>query len=261
MQRLRDLGDRRQARRVGDLRLGQAVGQLHGLRVGARDLDVGGVAGRQRDVVLARRARRHVLVRADAAHHPDVGLHAVPLEPDPVEDPVVGLAVALVVGVEALAVAVERVGVLHDELARAQQPGARARLVALLDLEVVEAERQVAVGAHDLRDVRRHGLLVAQREHELGAATVLELEQLLDRIAAAALPDVRRVEHRHEHLLRADRVELLADDLRDVLVHAPAGGQPRPQPGAELAGQAARTSSLWLSASASAGASFSVGRK
>ena len=51
-----------------------------GCGVGARDLDVRRVARRERDVVLARRARRHVLVRAAAAHHPDVGLHAVPLQ-------------------------------------------------------------------------------------------------------------------------------------------------------------------------------------
>ena len=59
----------------------------------------------------------------------------------------------LVALVEPRRVAVEGVGVLHDELARAQHAGARARLVALLDLEVVEDQRQVAVGADDLRDV------------------------------------------------------------------------------------------------------------
>ena len=53
--------------------------------------------------------------------------------------------VLLVGDVEPLAVAVERVRVLHDELARPQHAGARPRLVALLDLEVVEDQRQVAV--------------------------------------------------------------------------------------------------------------------
>ena len=48
-------------------------------------------------------------------------------------------------------------------------PGARARLVALLGLEVVEDQRQVAVGAHDLGDVEGDDLLVRQREHQLGA--------------------------------------------------------------------------------------------
>ena len=147
----RDLRDRGQAGGRHLLGGGERLRQLDRRGLGARDLDVGGVAGRQRDVVLARGARRHVLVGADAAHHPDVRLDPVPLEPDAVEDAVVGAAEALVVLVQAGAVAVEGVGVLHDELARAQQPGARPRLVAPLGLEVVEAEGQLAVGAHEVR--------------------------------------------------------------------------------------------------------------
>ena len=77
-------------------------------------------------------------MRAEAAHHPDVGLDSVPAQTAAVEDAVVGLHVQPVGCVEALLVAVERVGVLHDELARAQDAGARAWLIALLDLDVVE---------------------------------------------------------------------------------------------------------------------------
>ena len=60
------------------------------------DLDVGRVAGRERDLVLAGRAGRHVLVGAGAAHHPDVGLDPVPAQPAAVEDPLVGAALQLV---------------------------------------------------------------------------------------------------------------------------------------------------------------------
>ena len=45
---------------------------------------------------------------------------------------------------------------------------------------------------------------------------VLELEELGDPVAAGRLPELGRREHRHEHLLRADRVHLLADDLLDL---------------------------------------------
>ena len=135
-------GDRRRPRRVQVAARGR-IGAT-GCGIGARDLGVGRVAGRQRDVVLARRARRHVLVRARAAHHPDVGLDAVPLQADAVADAVVGLDELLVGRVQALVVAIEGVGVLHDELARAQHPGARARLVAALGLEVVEQHRAAA---------------------------------------------------------------------------------------------------------------------
>ena len=196
---------------------------LHGLRLGARDLDVRGVAGvGERDVVLTGRAGCHPLVRAEAAHEPHVALHAVPLEARSVEDAVVGLHVEPVGRVEALGVAVEGVGVLHDELARPQQPGARARLVAFLRLEVVEDLGQVAVRAHLARDVPGDVLLVRHREHQVGAAPVLELEQLVDVVAARSLPQLRRLEDGHQHLPRADRVELLADDLLDPPVRPPA---------------------------------------
>ena len=175
---------------------------------------------------------------SEAAHHADVGLDAVEAQARPLHDAVVGADVQLVALVEPLGVAVEGVGVLHDELARAQHARARARLVALLDLEVVEDQGQVAVGAHDLGDVRGDGLLVGQREHELRALAVAQLEQLLDRIAPGLAPRLGRLQDGHQHLLGADRVHLLADDLNRALMDPPAGWQPRPHPGPDLADQA-----------------------
>ena len=174
---------------------------------------------------------------AQPAHHPHVGLHPVPLQPAAVEDAVVGHDVLVVAGRQALGVAVERVGVLHDELARPQHAGARAGLVALLGLELVEDQRQVAVGAHGLRNVERDDLLVRHPQHEVGPAPVLELEQLLDRVAAGAAPGLGGLQDRHQHLLAADRVDLLAHDLHRPLVHAPARGEERPQPRPHLADQ------------------------
>jgi hypothetical protein len=86
--------------------------------------------------------------------------------------------------------------------------------------------------------VRGDRLLVRHREHVLGLLAVLQLEQLGDRIAPAALPELRRLQHRHQHLLPADAVDLLADDLHDLLVDPPARRQEAPQAGAELAHEA-----------------------
>jgi hypothetical protein len=121
---------------------------------------------------------------------------------------------------------------------RVRRTPARPRLVALLGLEVVEDQRQVAVGAHDLRHVQRDDLLVRHRQHHVGAPAVLELEQLVDVVATRPLPRLGRVQDRHQELVAADRVELLAHDLHDLLVHPPAGRQPGPQAGADLADQA-----------------------
>ncbi len=234
------LGDRLdlgQARSVDLLGRAKRRRQLDRLRLGRRHLDVGGVAGRQRHLVLAGRAGRHVLVGAGAAHHPDVGLAAVPADAAAIEDPLVGTGLQLVGAPQSLLVAVEGVGVLHRELAGAQDSGARARLVALLGLDVEEHQRQVAVGAHVAGHVGGDRLLVGHRQHHRRALAVLELEQLLDRVAPGLLPGLGRLQHRHQHLLAADRLHLLADDRLDLPLRPPPRRQVGPKPGSELADQ------------------------
>ncbi len=130
----------------------------------------------------------------------------------------------LIGDLESRRIAVEAVGVLHDELAGAQDAGARAGLVALLDLEVVEQQWQVAVGLDGRGYVGGDDLLVGHGQHQVGAAAVLQLEQLLDPVAPGAAPQLGGLEDRHQHLVAADRVHLLAHDLDDSLVHAPPSG-------------------------------------
>ena len=226
------------ARRVDALRRREARRERNGLGVGTRDFDVGGIAGSEHDVVLSGRAWRHVLVGADAAHHPDVGLDPVPLQAAAVEHAVIRGAVALVGSVEPGTVAVERVGVLHHELAGPEHSGSRPGLIALLDLEVVEDQRQVTVGLDRGGYVPGDYLLVRHRQHHVRAPAVLELEQLRDRIAPGAAPGLGRMEHRHQHLLPPDRVHLLANDLDNPLMHPPAGREPAPQSGTDLTDQA-----------------------
>ena len=87
--------------------------------------------------------------------------------------------------------------------------------------------------------MERERLLVRDRQHVVAAGAILQLEELGDPVAAAALPELGRGQHRRVHLLRADRVHLLADDLLDLAVHAPAERQERPEAGADLAHVAA----------------------
>ena len=81
---LRDGVDGPRPRRLHGPRLGQRLGKpLDGLSRGARHLQVGRVPRvGEGDVVLSGGAWRHVLVCADAAHHPNVRLDPVPLQPD-----------------------------------------------------------------------------------------------------------------------------------------------------------------------------------
>ena len=82
--------------------------------------------------------------------------------------------------------------------------------------------------------MERHGFLVRHRQHVLAAGPVLEPEELGDVVAARLLPELPRRQDGHQHLLAPDRVHLLADDLGDLLVHAPPERQKRPDTGADL---------------------------
>ena len=200
-----------------------------------RDLLVGRVVAvlASDERVLTRLGRGQVVPALAAAHHPRLGLHGVHLEAAALEDPVVRIGVQAEALVEPLLVAVEGVRVLHDELADADQAGTRPRLVPLLRLEVVEHLRELSIRL-DLSSVETDGLLVRHGQDELAPVAVLQLEDLRDVVPARRLPQLRRRQDRHQHLLGADRIHLLADDLNDLLVHPPAQGQERPDACADL---------------------------
>ncbi len=206
-----------------------AIREHGGARDAGSDLEIGsevaGLAGHER--VLAGARGREEVQRLLPAHHPGLGLHGRVFEPDALEHAVVRLLVLAVGDVEPRLVAIERVPVLHDELAQPQEPPARARLVPLLDGEVVEQLGELAV-ARDLPRVERHRLLVGQRQHVVASVPVLQAKDLRDRVAARLLPQLVGRQHRHEHLLAADRVHLLANDLHDLLVYPPAEREERP---------------------------------
>ena len=206
----------------------------HGRGRAHRDrLDVGGVvAVGAADVgVLADLGLREELLARRPAHGARGRLDDHVLEPEPVEDLDVGVAVREVGPLEARVVDVEGVGVLHDELAPAQQPRAGTRLVAVLGLDLVDRERQVLVGGVEVLDHEGEHLLVGGAEQVVGPLAVLEPED----VGAVVGPPTGGVvgllgqERRERQLLGAHRIHLLADDRLDVAQHP----QPERQPGVD----------------------------
>jgi hypothetical protein len=173
-------------------------------------------------------------VGSQPAHHADVRLDPVPAQAAAVEDAVVGGDVPRVGVLETGLVAVEAVGVLHHELPRPQDAGPRSRLVALLHLELVEDQGQVAIGADLARHVIGDGLLVGHREHQRTVVSVAQAKELGDLGAPGAAPELLRLQDGHQQLPGADRVELLPDDLLDAPMHSPARRQPCPHARSEL---------------------------
>ena len=173
------------------------------------------------------------LVAEVAADRPGIGAHRDRLEAEPREGAQIGDE-HLVVGMpRAGLIDVERIGVLHQELAPAHQPEARPHLVAELPLDVIEVERQILVRAHiGAEDVGDH-LLVGRPEQHVALVPILDAQHLLAVVvvASALAPQIRGLDGRHQQLDRAGAVLLLAHDLADLVEHAQAERQEGINPG------------------------------
>ena len=142
----------------------QPLREGRGARHAAGDLEVrrivAALAGDERVFPGARGGE--VIDRVTPSHHARLCLDCLDVEATALEDSVVCPGVRLERCVEPFLVAIERVRVLHHELADAEKASTGPGLVALLRLEVVEDLRQVAVRAQ-LARVERDRLLVRQR--------------------------------------------------------------------------------------------------
>src|SRR5690606_36575402 len=216
---------------VHDAQLGLPLGRADGGGGRGDGLGVGGVAARVAgdEGVFAGGRGRQELLRGRAAHRARRGEHDLVADAEPVEGADVGLAVLLVGVLEAVVVEVERVGVLHEELAAAQDAGPGPGLVAVLGLDLVERDRVVLVGGVFALDHVGEELLVGGPEQVVGALAVVEPEERVAvlRPAAGGLVVLAGQQRGEEHLLGAHPVHLLADDAGDVLKHDLAQGQSR----------------------------------
>ena len=137
-------------------------------------------------------------------------------------------------------VEVERVRVLHQELAAAHQAEARPHLVAELPLDVVEIERQILVRTHVGAEDRRDHFLIGRAVKHVALVAVLDAQHLLaiGLVAAAFAPQLGGLDGRHQKLDGAGAVLLLAHDLADLLQHPQAERQEGINPGRLLADHA-----------------------
>ena len=164
-----------------------------------------------------------------AADRPGVGDHRDGAQPHPREGAQIGDEHAVVGMPRAGVVEIERVGILHQEFARAHGAESRPHLVAKLPLQVIEIERQILVGAHiGAEDLGDH-LLVGRTVEHLALVAVLDAQHLLAVVvvAAALAPQLGGLDGRHQHLDRAGAVLLLAHDAADLLQHAKAEREKR----------------------------------
>ena len=207
-------------------------------------LDVGGIVAAVglEDRVLAGVTDDHELVGRRTADGAGLGFDHLVGQPAAIEDPAVRPVHPVVCLVEPpgpVEGQVERVRVLHDELAAAKHAEARPGLVAVLRLDLIEGQRKLSValdvGPHRLGD----DLLVGRGEGVAPPGPVLELEEALAilEVALGVGEDLDRLQGGHEQLGRAGRVHLLTDDLDRLVKRPPARRQVGVEAGPELADQ------------------------
>ena len=206
---------------------------------GHNRLNVGGVVAVRRadEGVLTDLGDREEFLRRGSAHRARGGLADGVLDAQAVEDSLVGGAVTVVGLVQAGVVHVEGVGILHHELAPAQDARARAFLVAILGLNLVQGDREILVRRVHVLDRGGEHLLVRRPEEHVGPLAVLQPEQIVAVLGPAVRRLVRlaREKCREEQFLRTDAVHLLAHDVFDLAQSA----QPQRHPAVDTGGGAA----------------------
>ena len=123
--------------------------------------------------------RQHVeFLGGAAADGAGVRDHRAEPETQPREDRGVRPVHGVVGCLQALLVEVERIGVLHEEFARAHHAETRPALVAELHLDLVEVRRQLAIALELIAsDVGDH-FLVRRAQAEIAFVPVLDAQQL-----------------------------------------------------------------------------------
>ena len=197
-------------------------------------------AGTAEHHALARVGQHHELVADVAADLARRCLHVTERQTAAGEDPTVRLAEVTVGRVQGGLVGVERIGVLHGELAAAHDAEAWADLVAELRLDLVERERKLAVRSHFVPHEIGDDLLVRGPQRVLSLVTVGEPhhERAVQVPAAGLLPELRRGEDRQHELDRSDPIDLLAHDRVDLEDHPLTQRQVRVDPPCHLPQQA-----------------------
>ena len=177
------------------------------------------------------------LLGVGAAHGAGHGVDDDVVQTQAGEDPLVGVTVGLVGGGQPGVVDVEGVGVLHDELAAADDAGAGAGLVAVLGLDLVDDGRQILVGGVEVLDREGEHLLVGGSQQVVPVLAVVELEQggAVVVPASGGLVGLGRQESREVDLLTAHGVHPLTHDGLDLAQ----GAQPQGQPGVDARSGAA----------------------
>ena len=161
-------------------------------------------------------------MRLCATHHPYIARDGNRLQAESREDACVRVVVKRVRVIEPCLITIRGIGVLHRELAHANQATARTGFIAPFCLEVIDLLRKLSPGVHQLAEKVGHHLFVRHGENHVASATIFESTHLrADLVVSSCLPpEIGGVNDRHQHLLSTDGVHLFSDHLGHVHIDA-----------------------------------------
>jgi hypothetical protein len=207
------------ALRGGDAELGTQFGDRAGVRCGyLGERQGGGRTWRRRreggghleigrviisvgehDGVLAGFGQNVKFLRRAAADAAAVRLHGPKIQSDTRENPRIRFEHQPIAFREACFIRVERIGVLHQELARSHDAETRADFIAELGLNLVEIHRQLFVASEFTPGNVGDHFLVRGPVGEFPVVPILEAQQLRAILVPAGrfLPQFRGLDRRH----------------------------------------------------------------
>ena len=217
------------------LELGLDGGAFHVGGPGAfRPVGAGG------DGVFAGFGEHHELMGEVAADGAGVGFHGAEVEAHAGEYLVVGFLHGSVALVRAFVVHVEGVGVLHEEFAAAHEAEAGAHFVAVLGLDLVQVQGELAIGLHFAAQEVGHDFFVGRAKAVVAVVAVLEAQEFLAVLlpAAGLFPELAGLDHGQEGFKGTGFVHFAAHDGLGLFKGAKAQRQPGVDAGSELADHA-----------------------
>ena len=179
-------------------------------------------------------------MRAGAADAAGVGRHRAVVQAQAVEYAAIGI-VHIAVGLfQRFIIGVERIGIFHDKFAGAHHAETRAYFITEFGLDVVEVFRQLFV-ARDFfaHDVGNH-LFAGGAHAEIALVAVFDAQQFfaVKLPAAGFLPQLGRLDYRHQQFHTAGFVHLFAHDVFHFAQNAQAHRHPSIQAGSHRFDQA-----------------------
>ena len=189
------------------------------------------------DGIFANGRQEHEFMRDRAAHHPGVRLdHGHFRNARASKNALIGAVATRVAGFQIVLRRVERVGVFHGEFADTDQAAPGTGFIAEFGLNLVQHKGKLSMAVHLMPGQMNHGLLVSHGEKHVVTGSILQAQQLRTDAAVSPrfLPEFTRQDDRHQHLLAANLVHFLADDLFDFPADAKTGREQRIDPVSHL---------------------------